>query len=71
MIFFTINDQSWAFKLKWKNKKTGIKEIKQFINKIQANTYVYISKMGFTKEASQFGKSNQIILWEESDLTAC
>ncbi len=66
---FAINDQSWAFELKWKNKKTGIKEIKQFINKIQANTYVYISKNGFTKDAYNFGKNNQIILWEESDLS--
>jgi len=65
---FAINDKSWAFELKWKNKKTGIKEIKKLLNKVQANTYVYISKKGFTKDAYDFGKSNQIILWEGSDL---
>jgi AAA+ ATPase superfamily predicted ATPase len=32
---FAINDKSWAFELKWKNKKTGTKEIKKFLNKIQ------------------------------------
>ena len=65
---FAINETSWAFELKWKNKKTGIKEIKKLLNKIQANTYVYISKKGFTKDAYDFGKRNQIILWDASDL---
>jgi len=65
---FAINDQSWAFELKWKNKKAGQKEIEKFIKKINAAQYVYISKEGFTDQAYQWGRDNKVVMWKGSDL---
>ena len=65
---FAINDEFWAFELKWKNKKAGKKEIEKFITKINATRYVYISKEGFTDQAYQYGRYNKVVLWKGSDL---
>ena len=65
---FAINDEPWAFELKWKNKKAGKKEIEKFITKINAARYVYISKEGFTDQAYQYGRYNKVVLWKGSDL---
>ena len=65
---FALNKESWAFEMKWKNKKTGKKEIEKLFKKIKADKYVYISKKGFTGEAREFGNDNGILLWEEKDI---
>lgn len=65
---FAINDASWAFEIKWKNKKIGKKEIAKFIAKINAARYVYISKEGFTDQAYQYGRDNKVEMWKGSDL---
>ncbi len=65
---FAINDESWAFELKWKNKRIGKKEIEKFSTKITASRYVYISKEGFTAQAKKYGKRNNIVMWEGLDL---
>ncbi len=65
---FALNKESWVFELKWKNKKTGKKEIEKLFKKIKADKYVYISKKGFTAEAREFGKDKGIVLWEEKDI---
>lgn len=63
-----INDKTWAFEMKWKNKRTGEKELKKFKEKLISNFYVYISKGGYTEKAQAFAKENSFILWDENDL---
>jgi hypothetical protein len=65
---FALNKESWAFEMKWKNKKTGWKELEKLLKKIKADKYVYVSKKGFTDEARQFGKDKGMVLWEEKDI---
>ncbi len=65
---FALNDESWAFEIKWKNKRIGKKEIEAFIKKIKADHYVYISKDGFTDKALHYYDRKKIILLDENDL---
>ncbi|MBU2515038.1 restriction endonuclease [bacterium] len=65
---FAINTASWAFELKWKNKRVGRNEIEKFIQKINANTYVYISKNGYTEQATRYAIKNNVTIWQGSDL---
>ncbi len=65
---FARNDESWAFELKWKNKRAGVKELKKFLNKINVKHHVYISRKGFTKGAFELAENSGVTLWEGEDL---
>ncbi len=65
---FAINDETWAFELKWKAKRVGRKELEKFVKKIRTNHYVVVSLAGFTAEALQFAKKHGIHLWGSEDL---
>jgi hypothetical protein len=60
------NNEKWVFELKWRNKIIGLDEVKVFLQKIEADKYVMISKSGFTKEALEFMDSNkELLLWDK------
>jgi hypothetical protein len=60
------NDEKWAFELKWRNEIIGLDEVQKFLQKVDADKYVVISKSGFTREALEFRKSRkELILWDK------
>jgi len=65
---FAINDESWAFELKWKGKRVGHKQLETFMGKIKADRYVVVSAAGFTPEAERFALQNGIYLWSRGEL---
>ncbi|MCX5805621.1 MAG: ATP-binding protein [Proteobacteria bacterium] len=60
----------WAVEVKWKGKAAGLKEIERFLKKALplADTYWYVSKAGFTKEARQFALEKRIFISSEKDI---
>jgi len=60
------NDEKWAFELKWRNEIIGLDEVQKFIQKVDADKYVVVSKSGFTREALEFRDSNkELLLWDK------
>ncbi|MBA4384395.1 MAG: hypothetical protein C0410_06640 [Anaerolinea sp.] len=72
----TENDKLWIVEVKWRKRRTGIKEIKKQIQraekiiKIDRKNVIYwfISKSGFTIEAKSFVLTNQILHTDERAL---
>ncbi len=65
---FAINNESWAFELKWKGKRVGHKQLETFMGKIKADRYVVVSAAGFTPKAERFALQNGIYLWSREEL---
>lgn len=65
---FAVNDETWAFELKWKARRVGRKELERFLKKIRTDHYVVVSAAGFTAEARQFAGKQGIHLWGREDL---
>jgi len=65
------NDIYYIFEIKWRNKPTDYKDIKNFLNKIKKSEFkdknkklFFISKSGFTKQATDILKKNEIEIIE-------
>ena len=64
------NKVKWAVEIKWKEKITGLKLLQDFYKKTKplADTLWVISKSGFTSEAIEFARKNNILLSDNESL---
>jgi len=65
----------YIFEIKWRMKETGYKDIEKFLAKVARSEFagkskrlIFISKHGFTEQATQYGKGENIVLVKERDI---
>jgi len=66
---------TYIFEIKWRIKETGFKDIEKFLAKVTKSEFVgklkrliFISKRGFSEQAAQYAKSENIVLIKERDI---
>ena len=66
---------TYIFEIKWRMKETGYKDIEKFLAKVIRSEFVgkpkrliFISKRGFTEQASEYAKGENIVLIKEKDI---
>ncbi|MFQ6042428.1 MAG: ATP-binding protein [Candidatus Poribacteria bacterium] len=69
------NEDIWFVEIKWKNRAATIKDVQKFNEKsqkvgIKSERLWFISKSGFSENATQYAKEHGILLSNASDLEA-
>jgi AAA+ ATPase superfamily predicted ATPase len=66
---------TYIFEIKWRMKETGYKDIEKFLTKVgksefaaQPRRLIFISKRGFTKQAEEYAKVENIVIIKERDI---
>ncbi|MCG2737609.1 MAG: AAA family ATPase [Candidatus Methanoperedenaceae archaeon] len=68
-------NMDYIFEIKWRMKETGYKDIEKFLAKVARSEFagklkrlIFISKRGFTEQAAQYAKGENIVLIKERDI---
>ena len=64
------NHERWAVEIKWRGRLSGKKELEKLAanaRSLSAKPW-FISKMGFTQEALEFARHNDMLLSSQADL---
>jgi len=66
------NGEKWAVEIKWKNKTSGVPELRKFYlnSKDVADKFWFISKSGFSQSALEYARKNQIMLSDRASIEA-
>lgn len=66
---------TYIFEIKWRMKETGYKDIEKFFSKVgksefaaQPRRLIFISKRGFTEQAEEYSKVENIVIIKEKDI---
>jgi hypothetical protein len=66
---------TYIFEIKWRMKETGYKDIEKFSAKVTRSEFtgklkrlIFISKRGFTEQAAEYAKGENIVLIKERDI---
>jgi predicted house-cleaning noncanonical NTP pyrophosphatase (MazG superfamily) len=66
---------TYIFEIKWRMKETGYKDMEKFLVKVGISEFaekqkrlIFISKRGFTEQAIEYAKGENIVLIKERDI---
>lgn len=63
-------NERWAVEIKWRSRLSGKKELGKLVanaHRLSARPW-FISKIGFTQEALEFARHNDMLLSSQADL---
>lgn len=66
---------AYILEIKWRMKETGYKDVEKFLAKVARSEFagkpqrlIFISKRGFTEQAMEYAKGENIVLIKEKDI---